>query len=520
MEVSSIQYDLFRIFAPVLIGVLILLLIGGWSRERRRRPEVRVYLLYLIATIGFLAMNFMEMISRTEAATLFWSEFIYLFIGFIPIIWIDFCLRFTREGRGLNRAAKAMLCAIPIATLVIIFVPSLRGLMWDRIRYFAQGEFTISVRGHGPWFTAYAIYTYASIAFGAAIVVRYLPRQRSYYRKQAIAVLSGLIVPLAASLVYVLGLVPGLVKDFTPFGYAASACIFYVALFRMDLFSLVPVGRAAVMERLGIGILVLDREMRLVDANPKAMRILGIGEAQIGKRVTAAAGSRAMFPRPIIEAARELSAVELRIESEDGPRFYRVDASAIEGSACLAVLTEETELRRLLCKVEELARTDELTGLPNRRAFMEEARRELARALRRDVQLAAAMIDLDGFKAVNDSMGHGSGDAVLKRFGSIISEEARADDVYGRVGGDEFAIIAAGGPGAKGIRFLCDRLKRRLDGADMLDDSGKPMRVTISAGIAALDRADPSLERLLANADSALYAAKEGGRNAIVIYGE
>jgi len=520
MNVPSLQYDTFRVLAPVVVGVLALLLVGSSSADRRKRPEVRVFILFIVATIGYTSMNFMEMISKSEAATLLWSKFIYVFIGFIPIIWIDFCLRFTREGRGLGPKFVAALFVIPLATLVIIFTPSLQGFMWNRIDYFEQSGFTISIRGHGLWFAVYALYTYACFVIGTIVVVRYFPRQRSVYRKQASMVLAGLIIPLAASLIYVLKLVPGLVKDYTPFGYAATACVFYVALFRMDLFSLIPVGRAAVVERLDIGILVLDREWRLADANPAAMRILGVGEEHIGRKVAGLAGGKSLLPRPIVDAIRARTSMELRTESEGYPRYYRVDASPLEAEGTLVVLTEETELRGLLSKVEELARTDELTGLPNRRSFMAEAEREMSRALRRDISLAAAMIDLDRFKDINDKLGHGSGDIVLRGFGSILREEARADDVFGRVGGDEFAIIAAGGPGASGVRFLCERLRRRLATADFHDESGAPLRVTMSVGIAPLDRSEPTLERLLAHADSALYAAKAGGRDAIVVFGE
>jgi diguanylate cyclase (GGDEF)-like protein len=520
MGVSRLQYDLFRVAAPVVVAALILLIIGSVKSERRKRPEVKVFILFVLATIGYVSTNFMEMISRTEAETLLWSQLIYVFIALIPIIWIDFCLRFTREGKGLGNGYLAALLLIPAATLIIIFVPGLQALMWSRIDYFSQGGFVISRRAHGPWFAVYAAYTYGSCAVGAAIVVRRFPRQRSVYRRQAEAVLAGLILPIAASLAYVLKLVPGLVKDYTPFGYAAAAAVFYAALFRMDLFSLVPVGRAAVVERLGIGILVLDREWRLADANPAAMGILGLKEEHIGRKVAGLPGDKDIIPRAIVEAVRAKAPMELRIESGSAPRFYRVEASPLEGSGSLAVLTEETELRGLLSKVEELANTDELTGIPNRRTFMSEAERELSRALRRDISLAAAMIDLDRFKDVNDKLGHGSGDIVLRAFGAILSEEARADDVYGRVGGDEFAIIAAGGPGASGVKFLCERLKRRLAAAELRDETGAPLRVTMSVGIAALDRAEPSLERLLADADAALYAAKSGGRDLIVVFGE
>jgi len=134
------------------------------------------------------------------------------------------------------------------------------------------------------------------------------------------------------------------------------------------------------------------------------------------------------------------------------------------------------------------------------------------------------MIDFDDFKTINDELGHAAGDTVLRGFGAIVSSEARADDVIGRIGGDEFAIIAASGPRGVGVRYLCERLRRRLAGADFRDESGARIPVTISVGIAALGAVGieglSSLDRLLADADAALYAAKRKGRNAIAVYGE
>ena len=188
----------------------------------------------------------------------------------------------------------------------------------------------------------------------------------------------------------------------------------------------------------------------------------------------------------------------------------------------LVVLTDQTELRALLSKVEALALRDELTGLPNRRSFLSESGREFARARRLGSSLAAAMIDFDDFKSINDQRGHAAGDAVLRAFGAIVSEEARGEDIVARLGGDEFAALARGEGGAEGLRSFCLRLRQRLAEADIRDEIGKPVAATISVGIACRRFSPDSaatLDELVAEADAALYEAKGGGRDAIVVSG-
>lgn len=525
----SIQYDIFRAAAPFALGILAILLAASFGENRRRRPSIRVYSMFVAVTMGYLGANYLEMSSTSEGATLFWSKAIYLFIGPMPVIWLDFCLRFAREGVGLRRALKGLAFLVPVATIVVVFVPGLTNLMWSEIEFLRQGSFVISVREHGPWFAVYAAYTYGLYVLGAVIAVKAFAHYRRFFRRQTAWILAGLALPLSTSLAFVLRPFPGLVKDFTPLGYAAAALLFFIALFYKDLFLLVPVERAQVVERLAEGVLVLDTKGVLVDANPAAMRMLGIGEKSIGRELGGYSPAKGGLPAVAPEFLEAIEAIEvsvprdMRIEGEGGVRNYRVESSSLTRGT-LVVVTDQTELRELLARVEMLAMKDELTGLPNRRSFLAEGGRELARARRRGLSLAAAMIDFDGFKSINDERGHAAGDAVLRGFGAIVAEEARADDIIGRIGGDEFAILAAGGPGAMGVRYLCDRLRRRLAAADFRDESGNPVPATISVGIAALGSAGeegvPGLEKLLADADTALYAAKRKGRNAISIFGE
>jgi diguanylate cyclase (GGDEF)-like protein len=512
MPSSFAQYDIFRAIAPLAIGILAILLAASFRKEKRAQAATRVYSMFVAVTIGYLAANYLEVNATSEAASTLWSRVLYLFVAPMPGVWLDFCLRFTRAGRGLSRPAMALAAAVPAATIAVVFLPGLDGLLWTNASFFRDGDYVLAVRGHGPWFAGYAVYTYGLFLAGAAVLVRSFASYRRLYGRQAAWVLAGLAIPLAASFVYVLRPFPGLSKDFTPLGYAVGAMLFYVALFHRGIFAIVPVGRSLVVERLSEGVLVIDPEGRVADANPAAMRMLGLGENSLGSRLSAVA------PGPIAYAIGSAAPREVRVAGPDGPRYYRVESSPLPRGS-LAVISDQTETRALLERVETLALRDELTGLPNRRSFLAEAGRELARARRLGRPFAASMIDLDRFKEINDRRGHSSGDAVLRAFGAILAEEMRAEDIAGRMGGDEFAIASIGEGGAEGLRRLCERLRSRLAAADIRDAAGDPISPTISAGIAtwaAPPPPDATVEAILVGADAALYAAKAGGRDRVM----
>ncbi len=157
-----------------------------------------------------------------------------------------------------------------------------------------------------------------------------------------------------------------------------------------------------------------------------------------------------------------------------------------------------------------LAATDPLTDLPNRRHFFETAARHIAHARRHGTPLTVVSFDIDGLKAVNDQLGHAHGDRVITRFADTLSSSARAEDLAGRLGGDEFSCLL---PGIKldGGDAFAQRVLSAAADDPYLQRSG----VTASAGVASLDPGD-TLDSWLGRADRALYLAKDAGRNTVV----
>jgi diguanylate cyclase (GGDEF)-like protein len=187
-------------------------------------------------------------------------------------------------------------------------------------------------------------------------------------------------------------------------------------------------------------------------------------------------------------------------------------------------MRQETEaaLRKSREKLRQLAMTDSLTGLFNRRHFNRMALKEVDRALRYSRPLSVIVMDLDHFKKVNDLFGHGTGDRVLVMVGDILREVLRSTEISARYGGEEFIVLLPE-TSAQAAADVAERLRRSIEGR-VLEVPGEMTNVTASFGVSdALDRSDPMtgpqrLSELISAADRAMYSSKESGRNRVTVF--
>jgi diguanylate cyclase (GGDEF)-like protein len=167
----------------------------------------------------------------------------------------------------------------------------------------------------------------------------------------------------------------------------------------------------------------------------------------------------------------------------------------------------------LFARVQNLAVVDELTGIANRRRFLEVAERDLAAAIRHSRPLSAMMIDIDHFKSVNDTYGHPTGDDVIREVASRLAAHARRTDLVGRYGGEEFSLVLPE-TGTLTCKELAERLRSAIADEPVQTRTG-PLGVTVSIGTASRQPGDADLITLLSRADQALYEAKNAGRNRV-----
>jgi diguanylate cyclase (GGDEF)-like protein len=174
----------------------------------------------------------------------------------------------------------------------------------------------------------------------------------------------------------------------------------------------------------------------------------------------------------------------------------------------------EQHLNEHTRKLTDLALTDELTQIANRRSFVASVQAEITRCNRQQSAMAFFLLDIDHFKNVNDTYGHQTGDEVLRQVARLVKSTLRQYDIFGRIGGEEFGIFLAQTDRDTAVE-VAERLRQQI-ADEKLHIDGRELRITLSVGI-ALARDKTSFEQLYADADAALYQAKHSGRNKVIV---
>jgi diguanylate cyclase (GGDEF)-like protein/PAS domain S-box-containing protein len=272
-----------------------------------------------------------------------------------------------------------------------------------------------------------------------------------------------------------------------------------------------------------------DQQRRYVYANRATLELFGCTADELKGSVDAR-----FFPPQTVDQIHgidtrvlergEDNAEEVIAQSDDGKRrvYWEVKTPIYEDAAktriwgLCGISTDITERELLKEALEQQAHQDYLTGLCNRRHFMEQGQAELERAQRYGHALSVLMLDIDHFKGINDSHGHKAGDIVLQRLGDVMREALRTVDVIGRIGGEEFAVLLPETDLQRAAE-VAERLRENVAGAEVVLEAGMPLHFTVSIGVARLEEKDSNLDILLNQADKALYRAKESGRDRVCV---
>lgn len=261
---------------------------------------------------------------------------------------------------------------------------------------------------------------------------------------------------------------------------------------------------------------------RLLALNPRACAILGVSRADaLGRDV------QEFYADPTdnqttylgeLNSDQNLLERDLRMRADDGREMWiRVTSRLIRHEGRNAVLSSFSEVsshKRLEGELRKLATLDALTGLLNRRQFMSLAATKLEHLLARDEAAAVLLMDLDHFKEINDRFGHPTGDEALVAFARACRKEFRGQDLTGRIGGEEFAVLLPETDSDRAAK-IAERVRRRV-GKIELRETEHVVTFTVSIGVIQVRKGEKIAEAI-ARADQALYLAKQNGRNRIEI---
>lgn len=444
------------------------------------------------------------------------SKLQYPAIALLPVTWLTFSLSYARQWSALGKPLLVALLVLPAVTVALAWSNELHHWLWTDVALHQTAGFVGLAIDYGPWFQVYSLFAYALIGAGTVILV-YELSSSARHRRALVAVILAPLSVAALNIVHLNEWNPLPFIDPTPLGFAIGSILLYRGVLHSGLLKLSPVLHRQVIEQLDDGVLVLDGEGRIVDANRAAQNILlPRGGSVIGLPIDE------LVPSNELRVLRDSSTHS--IETTLHGRSHHVRASRLQtapGEATAIVFRDISErleaehaLQRATREMERLAYTDPLTGLPNRRAFMQRLQEECNRVHRHGGDLSVILLDLDRFKNVNDTYGHDAGDRILESVAGRIKANSRACDLAARLGGEEFALLLPGST-LDEARHVAERLRATIADYDSSSGNNLPCRVTASLGIAHAGNAAPDWRDLLKRGDLALYQAKDSGRNRV-----
>lgn len=496
-------------FTGLIIGALL-----SVTWRQRRAPIAGPFALTLVM-LGIWTVGYIFELAAVETdVKVVWANVQYIGIALLPVVWLDAVL--AHLGRHRPTWSSFVLYAVPVATIV---------LAWSGARAF-RGAVRVVVDGtglsvldpaYGPWvFYVFTPFAYALFLGAVALLVAALRHSRGVLRWQSALLLAASALPLIANALYLVSITPFPYYNPTVAVFTLSAVVVAVALFRFQLFEVAPLAREAVVEHLRDPVIVIDRHNRLADYNVAAGQLLPVlNPDAMGKDMAEVLGGST----DLLERIREGSDVdtEVTLKRDGVDHHYSLEISPVrDGRGRTAgrtvMLHDITERRALFERMRELASLDGLTGIFNRRHFFDLSRAEFDRARRHDGPVSLIMFDLDHFKHINDSLGHQCGDEVLRAVTQACSVRLRSFDLFGRYGGEEFAVLLPE-IDHEGALTVAERLRRSIAAVERdLGDIG----ITASFGVASVSSTgDLDFDDLVQLADEALYRAKQRGRDRI-----
>ena len=434
-------------------------------------------------------------------------------------------------GRPTPRSRTVLLFVEPVLLVAVIAVDP--WLHWFHQSVTYVGDPPMRDSTHGPMFWLHSLYSYVIIASSFRDVLRLRAISSGLVRRQATTMLIGVGIPVLANAVSITAPASVLPVDITPPAFVVSGIVFAYAVLAQDLLRLVPVARSLVVDTMSDCLYVVDSAGRVVDLNAAGRRLLD----EVGSADPDAVGTPLVTLMPGLAEAigtgevttvlglgddRSVDVRSRWIRDHHDQALGRVvvvrDVTAVLAqqraleAANDTLRTQVATIEKLQADLAEEAAKDPLTGLRNRRRFVDDLATRMARAASSGQPMSLVLLDVDHFKAINDTYGHAVGDDVLVGVARALEAHARPQDLV-RYGGEEFVVLlprldaVTARARAEVLRQACAQTAFAVEG----------LRVTISAGVATSPDHGSTPDELLLAADRALYEAKEGGRDRVAL---
>jgi diguanylate cyclase (GGDEF)-like protein len=366
----------------------------------------------------------------------------------------------------------------------------------------------------GPFFWIHLVYSFLLILVSDIIIFEQAWLWSNKYKREAVILTIGTLFPLFTNAALTFNFFPGIKGNYDVVGFVIAGLLFFWGLFNEQMLDITPIAHQILVENMPDAIFMFDEQQRLVDINPAGLAFLDLPFEQ-----AIACTPQDLFDPPISIGENDQT-TEYCVSQHQREQWYEVLSIPLQHQehriGYLLTLRDISQQHRLTEELRLLATTDSLTGLTNRRHFMEQSIQYLHHALRYGHDLSLIMLDIDFFKNTNDEFGHAVGDQILIKLTEVLAQNIRSVDILCRYGGEEFCILLpetaleAAHPMAERLRWLVKETSFNINGVRH--------RISISLGVTSLQNEKVSMDILLNRADHAMYHAKRNGRDQVMVW--
>jgi diguanylate cyclase (GGDEF)-like protein len=482
-------------------------------------------MLGMVSIFLYLMGNFFELTAFSTDGSLVAVKLMYMGSCFLPVFYLLFAADYC-DVDIFRRRLRPILFIPPVVSLPIICTAEYHNMMYTSYHFDANSPLLgLQIEEGSLYYFIYGYIVLYMIA-GCVILIKTLPKRREQF-KSFILLIAVLAAPLAATATHILcsiifrNTLGGI--NFTPFALVVTNILFYISIIRYDLFGIVPTAYSMTLDYIRDAFVLISDDMKYMSSNKAARLLLPDLE---GLRRGAPVAQVPNWPDELLSPSDYSEEIGARfvLAGESGEDKYfsaQIDAIFSGGKPRLLgwviLIQDITGMINMVQKLEAAAYTDALTGLYNRRHFMELAAMQFDRAKRSNTICHVMMMDLDFFKDINDTYGHLAGDEVLKDVSACIKEIVRSYDLVARYGGEEFVVMISDSDDETAMR-LAERIRTYVEGSSC-DYEGHALKITFSIGVASCAEAS-SFEELLRYSDEAMYTAKRNGKNMVVSYND
>jgi len=338
---------------PLILAIILGIGLAVYSWPHRQKPGV-LHFLFLVMLAGEWSLTYaLEMLAVSLPDKVFWAKVQYLSISFISVAWLFFTFDVT--GRTITRKLRFLipLLLVPVATVVLAWTTEWHGLMYRSVYLQQWGPYTILHQVYGPWFWVIIGYSYLMTLVGTVRLLQWYNWKQSLYRGQGVSLLVGVILPWLGNLGYLLKIAPIPNYDWTPVLFSFSGLMLYFAILRYKFLDLVPFARAALIQNMRDGMIVLDNQERILDLNQSAYRFVDDPKARVlGKKVHLACP---VLQAPLENLAREgTSSVEVTPGAQGEQWIYELESTPLYSNDVFPDGRKSTEIMGRLLQLRDV----------------------------------------------------------------------------------------------------------------------------------------------------------------------